>query len=95
MVDRNSKMTQLFRLLFVGVFLFAAGARADDNESLLHDAIEAGDRARVEALLARGVNVNAAFGSGYTPLHSAAREGKTDIAKLLLAKGADINAKND
>src|ERR1051325_375127 len=82
MVDRKSKMTQLFRLLVIGFSLCAASTQTEDNESLLHDAVEAGDRAKVEALLAKGVNVNAKFGSGYTPLHTAASEGKTDIAKL-------------
>ena len=31
---------------------------------------------------------------GYTALHYAASNGKTEILKLLLSNGADVNAKN-
>jgi len=33
--------------------------------------------------------------AGWTPLHTAAQKGNTDIVTLLLSEGADVNAKND
>src|SRR5258706_487995 len=41
---------------------------------------------------AKGANVNARNGSGGTPLHDAALNGKVTTARILLARGADINA---
>lgn len=86
-------MTQLFRFFFLGFCLLAASAHAADD-SPLHEAVKKGDKAEVEALLAKGADVNAKNKFGSTPLHSAASSGEKDIAELLLAKGADVNAKN-
>jgi ankyrin repeat protein len=46
-----------------------------------------------ELLLANKADVNAQNGSGWTPLHVAASEGRKDVAELLLAHGADVNIK--
>ena len=45
----------------------------------------------VEALLKKGVDVNAAPASGRTALMSAAERGKKEIVELLIASQADIN----
>ena len=45
-------------------------------------------------LLENSANVNAQDNDGYTALHEAASQGKTEIVKLLIEKGADVNAKN-
>ena len=84
-------MTHLIRVLVFGLCLLATSAHATDD-SLLHEAVENGDKAKVELSLAKGANINASVG-GETPLYRAASKGYTDIAMLLLAKGADINAK--
>ncbi len=51
-----------------------------------------GDMAKVQTLLAQGVNVNAAASWGGTALHEAAANGHTAVAQLLIAHGADIDA---
>lgn len=70
--------------------LLALGAHVDN----LHDAVNAGDVARVVALLAQGADVNDhdLFG---TPLHLAAAKGRTGIAVILLDRGADREAKGE
>jgi hypothetical protein len=50
-----------------------------------------GDVARLEKLIARGVDVNAISGDGLTPLAIAAQTGRLEIVKLLLAANADPN----
>ena len=59
-------------------------------------AIEAGRLGVVELLLQKGVTVNRprTYDDGDTPLHVAARLGRTDIVRLLMAKGADPRAVN-
>ena len=82
-------MTHLFRVLIFGCCLLATCA----NSAQVFEAIERGDTANVEALLAKGVDVNAKDKIGWTPLHRAAYGGKKDLVELLLAKGAEVNAK--
>lgn len=67
--------------------LLALGAHEDG----LHDAVNAGDVARVVELIAQGADVNAydLFG---TPLHLAAAKGRTGIAVILIDRGADLEA---
>lgn len=48
------------------------------------------DVARV--LLAKGADVNSKNKGGWTPLISAAYDGRADVVKILIDKGADINA---
>ena len=49
-------------------------------------------RKAVEALIARGADVNAKNDTGRTPLYYAASH---DVAKLLIERGADVNAKTN
>ena len=80
-------------IIFIFTFLaLAASAYAAEDNSLF-EAVQKGDKAKVEALLVKGADVNAKGEYG-TPLHEAASRGQKDIAELLLAKGADVNAKN-
>lgn len=83
-------MTQLLRVLAFGSCLLAACA---NSALVFEEAVERGNTVKVEALLAKGANVNAKNADGRTPLHQAASAGNKDMAALLLAKGAEVNAK--
>ncbi len=81
-------------IIFVFAFLVLAASAYAADDSPLFEAVGKGDKAEVEALLAKGEDVNAKDKYGNTPLRDAAYWGKKEIAELLLAKGADVNAKN-
>lgn len=51
-------------------------------------------RNMVSLLLEKGADPNLASVDGMTPLHYAARKGRTDIMELLLANGAEIDSVN-
>ena len=74
-------------------------AKDDNGYTPLHRAAEAGNTAKVWALIANGAKatVNAKANNGWTPLHWAAYNGNTAVATLLLANGAKatVNAKNN
>jgi len=72
---------------------FALTAAADDNNDFWL-AARKGDAKAIEALLARGVNVNAPFRYNATALSYACDRGHTDVVKVLLAHGADVNVKD-
>jgi cytohesin len=86
----------MFKQIAFGTLLFAivmvCAARADDalNQQLFA-AVKAGDKATVEALIAKGADVNAKDKYGQTPLYIA---GTSDVADLLIDHGALINAKD-
>ncbi len=70
--------------------LLELDARPDD----LNDAVNAGDVARIQDLVAHGADVNAPNLFG-TPLHLAAATGQTWIAWMLIDAGADLEAEGD
>jgi uncharacterized protein len=78
-------------LALLAVVLASTGAAAGEP---LFDAVEAGDMADVERLLANGTDVDSRARDQATPLMEAALGGQPDIAALLLAKGADVMARN-
>ena len=63
-------------------------------EPSIHEAAAEGNIRRVKQHLVEGVDVNAKFKDGWTPLHMAAEEGHKKVVELLILKGADINVKN-
>src|SRR5438874_3781043 len=75
------------------VFAVAAGGAAPS----LIDAVKAGDKAVVRALLAKApaATVNAPDGDGSTALHWAAYRDDLETADLLIHAGAHVNAAND
>ena len=88
---KNLKCRLNLCLLVAVVFILAAERPA--IASSLVEAASKGDTDKVQALLAKGADVNAKAYNGYTALMSAAWGGHTDIVQALLAKGADVNAK--
>ena len=77
-------------LTTIAAVLLATTAFADP----IHDAVNRGDLAGVQAELDKGANVNAKMWRR-TPLHSATAGGHTEIAELLIDIGADVNANED
>ncbi len=61
----------------------------------LRNAAGKGDISTVQALLAKGVDVNARGDASVRALMLASGEGHLDVVHALLAKGADVNAYND
>ncbi len=77
--------------LLLSALLASAPALAGE----IHEAVGAGDRDRVAALLARDAALASQIADDPTqqlPLHVAAAAGETEIAALLVEAGADINA---
>ncbi|XP_078606595.1 uncharacterized protein LOC144879226 [Branchiostoma floridae x Branchiostoma japonicum] len=65
----------------------------EGREPELFNAASSGDEARVQQLLAEGVNPNATD-TNWTPLHQAALNNHTGTVQLLLTAGANPNARN-
>ena len=65
----------------------------DEAERLYKEAIEKRDVQALSCLVDAGTEVKDRY--GWTPLHSAAGSGHTDIVKLLLDAGADKDVKNE
>ena len=60
----------------------------------LQRAVDSGDVASVNAIIARGADVNTRTEDGWTPLMLATIKGHTEIVQALLKQGADVNARN-
>jgi ankyrin repeat protein len=73
------------------MFLIGQGGNRSDKDALVTAAMS-GRLEQVQALLDKGVNVNAQDRSGNTPLMAAALGGHVQVAKVLLEKGANVNA---
>jgi hypothetical protein len=67
--------------------------RAD--EPALFAAVRAGDKAKVEQLLAQGADINAKTKDGWTAIQVAAATGNKEMVELLIAKGADLITDNE
>ena len=80
------------KLLLSACVLMALASHAYAGR--LHDAVNDGDTAQVEALIASGDDVNQNDRFLGTPLHQAAISGNGEMVKLLLAEGADVNVEN-
>ena len=67
--------------------------KSSTDSLALVSAVEDGDAARVERLLAEGARAEAKLRGGETPLMRAAARGHEDVTRALLDAGADVNAR--
>lgn len=88
---RQTSLAPLIAVLLVT----ATGAAAAAPPGDLVEAVRGGDRARVTALLAQRVDVNAAMADGATALHWAAYANDVDMAALLIRAGARVDVATD
>ena len=72
--------------------LGAIAAPTAPAADVLLEAARRGDAAVVRALVAKGVDVNAAPGDGMTALHWAAERGQQEVVAVLLGAGAQVSA---
>ena len=80
-------------IVLLALFIPLTAHAEDLNETLLNAAKE-GQTETVQALIAKGADVNAKEKNGWTALIRAAKKGHIDIVKALLEAGADVNAKD-
>jgi outer membrane protein assembly factor BamB len=76
------------------IFVVAGSALGRDLNEDLHAAAKAGDVKKVEALLARGADVNAKTAYGATALHFAADKGHLAVVRVLIQHKANVNARD-
>jgi ankyrin repeat protein len=80
-------------VMILAIRLYQRQAAQRDGQMLLQ-ATEAGDVVHMEALLAKGAEVNAKNAHGWTPLHVAAAGGDPAVVALLLKHGANVHAQS-
>lgn len=68
--------------------------RGLENPQILHDAVLFSSQQVVETIL-KYTSIDIKNGNGATPLNTAVRHKKYEMAKFLIEKGADVNAEND
>jgi ankyrin repeat protein len=78
----------------LAALLSASTLSAGGDSSRLSDAIQAGNRNAIRALLKDPAEVRAVEADGTTPLHWAARADDVETARALIAAGADVGAAN-
>jgi ankyrin repeat protein len=76
------------------LLLLTSGQAMAQSSAPLADAAEKKDRARIDALLKKGVAINAAQVDGMTALHWAVYHDDAATATLLLRAGANVKAAN-
>ena len=75
------------------LFIFLTVLTISMNAQDLHNAVQAGDLARVKTLVAKDPKaVNEKDARGRTPLHFASDIGNREMVAFLIANGADVKA---
>lgn len=82
-------MKSLALALLLGCLCVKAAVAGDLGAAVRH-----GDLAKLNALIAKGADVNAVSANGDTPLIDAAADGQVAIVRLLIAHGAKVNARD-
>jgi ankyrin repeat protein len=89
-----SSLRNYVRATVIVSLVIAVGSLAAGQATTLREAVRAGNRAAVRALLQQRVNVNAPDADGTTALHWAVRGNDGEIVTALLRAGANANAAN-
>jgi uncharacterized protein len=89
------KIRRAILLSALSLPLVAGASFGADSSHSLVDAVKAGDRAAVQALLDAGKDANAAQPDGTTALFWAATRNDVQLVERLLRAGADVKARND
>jgi ankyrin repeat protein len=85
---------RLYVVLALLLVASRSGSAAEDAGDALRRAAGTGDLAKVQELLAAGVDVNSANAYGGTALAFASDHGHPSVVDLLLAHGADVNVED-
>jgi ankyrin repeat protein len=98
MKTRRSPIGRLRRLASIHCGLVILGALAWSRAAYcdpIHDAAQAGDLGKIQALIAQSAgSISSKDDFEDTPLHYAAAYNRPETVKWLLAHGADVNAKD-
>lgn len=79
---------------FAGIELLDVNQNGYGRNKPIHVAVQAGQQADVELLLAEGADQNSPGEMGLTPLHYAAMEGREELVRVLLRHGANRHARD-
>lgn len=85
--------TRLLIALCFGILTATSAHAADDLCGPIESAAYAGNNAEIDALIAKGANVNCQFSDGWTALMHAVYAKKLDTVNHLLKAGADVKQK--
>jgi len=69
--------------------------RDDEEDTILHKAVEVGTPIHIQAILDAGADVNARNKKGNTSAHLAAMSDTSDVFQLLLDYGSDLCMRNN
>ena len=92
-IVKRITISMLVLLLFASLAL--ENAFAQQPEKSIDQAVVDGDLARVKTLISEGADINSKNRMGWTLLHTAIRNSRTEIVTLLIEKGADVKAKDN
>ena len=81
----------LLEMVIATSLLGITNPQTSTSETALLEAARQGDRAKVEALLNEGADIDSRSRYGATPLFFAADRGHLDLVRLLVERGAELD----
>ncbi len=88
------KRMMLGMIFLTGLLIGSCWADEASDQTMLK-AVRDDDKAKVEALLAQGADINGKDKDGDTSLRTAATYVRKEIAEMLISKGADVNVRTN